>query len=137
MGSLKHEFLSTEDLVRANTILDSININAHGKENGATLLMSTVNCGNSDKVKLLLSRGADITAINTYGETALTYAVSMGNYEIITILLDNGADPNHKNKFGRSVLKSAKENEKIRALLLTKGADPNAPDTEVKQDFIC
>lgn len=136
MESLKQEFLYTKDPIRACDILKEINVDCRNKENGATLLMSTVNCKDAAKVELLLSHGANPEVTNTYGQTALHYGVSMDNYEIVKILLDHGADPNHKDRFGRSILKSAK-NEQMRDLLIAKGADPNVPDTEVEQDFWC
>jgi ankyrin repeat protein len=49
--------------------------------------------GQADKVRLLLSKGAQVNAKSKEGHTALTIAATRGgSAEIVRMLLDNGAD---------------------------------------------
>ncbi|GCC23429.1 cyclin-dependent kinase 4 inhibitor B isoform X1 [Chiloscyllium punctatum] len=51
--------------------------------------------GKYDKVKRLLSDGADVNGINTFGRTPLQ-VMKMGCPELCRLLLEHGADPNRQ-----------------------------------------
>lgn len=59
-----------------------------------TPLMVQAGNGNLRCVQILLSEGADVNAVNAFGESALFYATNLGSYNIsiIAALLDAGAD---------------------------------------------
>ncbi|PYS42270.1 MAG: hypothetical protein DMG14_04530, partial [Acidobacteria bacterium] len=62
---------------------------------GETVLMTAARTGNVDAVKVLLARGADVNAKETWhGETALMWAVSQKHAAIARELIAHGADLN-------------------------------------------
>ena len=67
---------------------------------GWTPLMSAVSCGHEEICKLLLSLGADPSAVNKQGRTALHYAASKGRVGIIKLLLQSGAVATSKDCLG-------------------------------------
>ncbi|EAY12043.1 hypothetical protein TVAG_038900 [Trichomonas vaginalis G3] len=50
--------------------------------------------GNTSIVKILLSHGADVNAIDSYRKTALDYAKENGNEKIEKLLISHGAISN-------------------------------------------
>lgn len=51
-----------------------------------TALHEAAITGTSDRVRVLISRGADITIRDTRGQTALEAAEASGNYEVLNLL---------------------------------------------------
>jgi len=105
--------------------------------------------GDTETVKMLLNKGADVNAKDKDGETALMYAAQKGHTEIVEILLINGADINAKDKDGNTALILAaawgvistvgkviyaytvhEEHIKTVKMLLTMGADVNAKNKD-------
>lgn len=68
--------------------------------NGNTCLHIASQNGHFDMVKLLLSRGADVDAVNNGGQTALHMAVSYEIDDVRDYLLSKGADDSIKNEAG-------------------------------------
>ena len=103
--------------------------------NGTTPLHNAVKCGNEEIVKLLISYGADVNAVNSQGETPLMQA-SSGSSKLVEILLDNGADLNKRVSSGSSegatLLHSAAQagNYDLIKSLLSKGFNINAKDNK-------
>jgi len=60
-----------------------------------------------DIVKLLLQKGASVTAKAKYGETPLHCAVRAGAIEIAELLIDWGADVNAQRRDGETPLHRA------------------------------
>jgi ankyrin repeat protein len=99
--------------------------NAHNEREATALHWAIADAA---KVKLLLSKGANIGARTAEGRTALyTAAMRSDGAPVIQVLLDAGADPNARMITGSTPLFSAVaaslESTKI---LLAKGADANA-----------
>jgi hypothetical protein len=69
--------------------------------NGFNSLHWAVICGNVDLVKNLIQQGANIHALNKFGESILHLAVWYGHVELVEYFLAKGFDPNqatYKNK---------------------------------------
>ncbi|UWG96541.1 ankyrin repeat domain-containing protein [Dehalobacter sp. DCM] len=67
--------------------------------------------GNLDIMQLLLGKGSDINAQDSYGETALFYAVYYEQPDAVKLLLTSGADKGIKNVRIESIKSNNKENE--------------------------
>jgi len=80
----------------------------------------------------LLSKGADVNAIDEYGLTSLHHAVRKGNKDIVTLLLANGAavDVNVQDVYGLTPLHhaAAAGDKEIVSLLLAHGVVIDAKD---------
>jgi uncharacterized protein len=57
-----------------------------------------------DAVKIALSTGSDVNAVNKAGDTALHSAASLGFDSVVRLLAENGANLNVKNKRGQTPL---------------------------------
>lgn len=105
------------------------NVNTQMK-NGETPLMLAVKNNNIEVVKLLISKGADVNAIDEFGRSALFFAVSKDNIAIAKILINNGADVNIESKLNQTALMLAiDKNNKDMINLLTNG-DKNDVETQ-------
>jgi hypothetical protein len=77
--------------------------------------------------ELLISRGADLNAQDTFGFTALMIAAQHGDYDMAWLLLDKGANPVLQNKGGLHALALGVMNndEDMIELMLENGASIN------------
>ena len=92
-------------------------------------LFNAVLSGNSNRVKMLLGKGANINVKNKDSISALQIASYMGNLNIVKILMDYDADINAKdNSYGETALDFAVQNShaKVVEALLRNGADINS-----------
>lgn len=101
-------------------------------------LIAAVYVGRETVVRYLLSQGVPADSKNKHGDTALFLVVEMGGdnrLSIVARLLAAGANPNSRNFSGVTPLIAAVYSRKreVAALLLKKGADPNAA-TEVTRN---
>ena len=80
--------------------------------------------GQTETVRLLLDRGANIEAENNIGWTVLIHAALNGNTETVRLLLDKGADIEAKDNYGKTALTHAAYwgRTEIVTLLLDNGA---------------
>jgi ankyrin repeat protein len=95
------------------------------------LLVAAAAHENTATVAYLLDKGADLKALNKYGEDALIRASSFGDAGTVKLLLDRGADAKHADKDGSTALLNATtfpDSQRIR-LLLKAGGDVNAVNT--------
>jgi uncharacterized protein len=86
-------------------------IKAEGPWMKVSMLITAVNNGNIDIVKILIANKADVKWKDGFSTTALMYAAAKGNKEIVDLLLDNGADINDTDGKGNTVLSGAKESK--------------------------
>ena len=100
---------------------------------GATALMAAAAAGCDACVRLLLERGADVTAQNGTGLTALHNAAFEGNPATVKQLLDAGAPVNIADERGFTPLmmavSSRTKNPEVPRLLLAHSADTTAKDS--------
>ena len=96
-------------------------------------LLAAAESGNADVVRTLLSRGADVNAKDSDGDTALLIAIKrFGNADVVRVLLDKGADINREDRNHRTPLWLAVSRNKadvVRALL-DKGVNINATSVD-------
>ena len=100
-------------------------------ENGWTALMYAIQNGNTEMVKFLLTKKANLNIVTKDGNTALIFASENGNTEIVKTLLAAGAKVNTINKYGQTALMYASQNghTDIVKVLLDSGANVNAMNT--------
>ncbi len=94
------------------------------------LLFQAVKNGDLDKIKRLLSEGANVNAKDYYGKTPLHYAVDKGYLNIAKYLISKGANVNAKDDYGWTPLYYAffDANLDMVKYLISKGANVNAKD---------
>jgi len=88
-----------------------------------TLLFDAVGYGNTEMVELLLDRGADIEAVDRYGQTPLHWAVQSKSDRGVRVLVEHGADTGTTRPDGCNALQIAAErgDTGVAALLLEAG----------------
>lgn len=93
-----------------------------------------------EKLKNLISKGANVNAKNKKGTTVLMLYSASSSFDNIKILLDNGADINAANSQGGTALMGAcqKNTKEVITLLLQRGAHQDARTTNGKTalDFL-
>lgn len=97
---------------------------------GATLLMHAAAFGNLETLKLLLDKGANVNARNTFDASALLW--SARDPEKARLLVERGADVNARSRQGRTPLMLASllhGGSPVVAMLLDRGAKVNIQDT--------
>ncbi|AFM26604.1 ankyrin repeat domain-containing protein [Desulfomonile tiedjei] len=123
------EAVQKRDLKRVQDLLNK-GVDVNAKRNGCTALMLIHWYGvrNSELMKLLLERGADINAKSKRGRTVLTYAAGSCATDIVKYFLDNGADINVREITGDTalILASCELCCDTVKVLLDRGADVNA-----------
>jgi len=116
--------IRANDLRQIKTLLDEgISAKAEGPD-GITPLMVAAETGSLDAMKMLIDRGADVNARNTYGSTALMWSVT--DLKKVRLLLDHGADVNVAARSGRTALiiaSFANPSAEVVRMLLAKGAN--------------
>lgn len=96
-------------------------------------LLDAAGKGDTNVVKAMLERGADVNAKDNEGETALRLAVTSGKTDVVKLLIEKGADVNAISEdvlFGGTALMLAAVfgNMNMVQTLLDNGADVNAED---------
>eukprot|EP00435_Cladocopium_sp_Y103_P056407 s250_g19.t1 len=75
-----------------------------------TALHLAAACGHATVVDFLLSKKADVDALNIYSQTPLMHAADGGEVDCVRILLAAGARTDIKNRHGKTALDYAKSN---------------------------
>ncbi len=95
-----HEATQVDDPNRVKALLkEAPNLVFSQDWNNDTPLHLAAYFGYRDVAELLLTHGADVNAINSYGRTPLHRAAFNGHQDIAKLLLKHGADINAKNNF--------------------------------------
>jgi len=89
-----HKLIKKGDLLGLREELDRRMSPNLSNQYSWNLLMLAAMEGNTSIGELLISRGADVNAINDFGETALSLAAHKGHAPFVRALLANGASPN-------------------------------------------
>jgi ankyrin repeat protein len=125
------------DVVRLRTLLDAdpSQMNAYATDGFFPLALAAF-FGQPEAVRLLLERGADVTATarNPMRVQALHSAVAGRNREAVRLLVEAGADPNVHQHGGWTPLQGAAAHgdDEIVDVLLARGADPTATNDDGK-----
>lgn len=137
MDAVGHNFSKVKSLVESG-----VNINAradYGFIVGWTALMVAAHRESYESAKYLVSKGADINAVNSSGRNALMIALMESYYAsqriaIAKHLISKGINVNVKDNQGKTALMYATERCWIDVvkLLVEKGADVNAEDDKGK-----
>ena len=102
-------------------------------DKGITPLMNAAALGSPEAVQLLLDKGAEVNAKNTFNATALIWAAA--DLRKVKILLAHKADVNAASKVGHTPLLVAALSDpsiEIVKLLISQGADVKAADNQKK-----
>lgn len=101
---------------RIQTLSDA---NTAREDNNKTILMYAVWVGNTEAVKYLIEKGADVNAQDAGGATALHLAAWRGHTPIAVYLIEKGASANAMSKEGMTPLDIAmmRENHEIGAAI--------------------
>lgn len=97
----------------------------------STALHTATAAGYNSEVARLLKEGADINAVDGFGDTPLLIAVTNNKEDIAKILLENNANvnlANHLKETPLHIVTKNKESEIVK-ILLKKGADVHAIDS--------
>lgn len=99
---------------------------------GLTRLQQAADENDTDRIRLLLKRKADINETGLCGESALHRAARLNNYSAARLLIESGADINLTDGQGQTALHNAvlQGNTMIATRLLEAGADVTVADHE-------
>ena len=93
----------------ARQLIDAgCDINAVASDRNYNALMEAAVLGNTEMVRLLLDKGAELNLQSKNDQTALMLAVGIGNEEIVRILCEAGADVNIKDVLDMTALQYAR-----------------------------
>lgn len=106
-------------------------VNATTTRGRTPLIFAASHDGNIETVRLLLAKGADVSARDMQGSTALMTAANAGALDTVKLLIDYGAKANEADLAGFTPLHHAAGNgdREMMRLLLSKGAEVNAANT--------
>ena len=96
-------------------------IKAAGPWMKVNVLITAVNNGSFNNVKMLVANKANVKWRDGFNTTALMYAAAGGRMDIVNLLLSSGADINDNDGKGNTVLTAAKESKNKELVTLIEG----------------
>jgi ankyrin repeat protein len=120
--------LGSTDLSKVQFLLErGANVNARTKLGRSALFIAAMSDHSVGIVRLLLSKGADVTVRDTYGNTMLNAAAAGNDTETVRLMIDAGVDVNAGPNTGLTALMQAagQSNVQVTKMLLAKGAKVN------------
>ena len=92
-----------------------------------SILLQAAETGDTETVKRMLDRNADINTRGWSADTLLNLAIKNGHRETVTLLISEGANVNARGALGNTPLHDSiyKGDDSITSLLRSKGADSN------------
>lgn len=124
MAANRGDLKKVQSLIEANPEL----LNAKSAKLNETPLHEAASMGRMDVVKYLVSKGADLSIRDSYGNTALEKAIGRGRNDVALFLISNMKK--EKDIAGNRPLHAAAENGNVEmtGILLDRGFDVNARD---------
>jgi len=113
-----HDAVQQGEIDRVKTLVQENSELANlADENGQTPLHFAVAGGQNEIAEFLVSKGADINALNAVSQSVLLYGAYFDNAEITELLIAKGATLNDQDAFGRAPLHYAARQHSLGALL--------------------
>ena len=105
---------------------------------GSTALLKAAAHRSYEVLDYLIRVGADVDAVNYYGQSALTYTISQKNWNVSSKLIQYGANVNYADKMGRTplIVTAQYDNNIIAEELLKAGTDALARDINQNTAFL-
>lgn len=79
-------------------------------QNGWHVIHEAAGWGRIDCLKLLVERGANVSALNKNGWSALHFAAANGQIEMVNLLLEMGVDRHWRDNYGDTALDKVTRN---------------------------
>ncbi|XP_067654205.1 uncharacterized protein [Haliotis asinina] len=112
------------EMVKLILSMNVVNINSRGW-NSRTPVMRAAESGHRDVVEFLVSRGADVSLVDGYGDNVLHFACRGGDLETVKLILSmNVVDINARNNDGKTAADYARDfgHQRLLNLLVSRGA---------------
>lgn len=115
----------------ANLLIDDVDVNEIGPLGRSPIFSASIS-GSAETVKMLISRGADLSITDVHGTTCLHEAAGRGFEDIVRLLVESKVNLSSPNRFGRTPLHVAAARGHLRCYqyLIGKGADCMTRDTD-------
>ena len=123
-------FCGLQDIAEILAIEHAQDVSSQSIDDGSSPLHLSSRRGHIDTVRMLIERGADVSAQNKYGSTALHWALMNGHVDLARMLIKCGADVSAQEKDGSAALHlaSKKGHVDLARMLIERGADVSAQD---------
>ena len=132
-SSLHYAALWGLDVIVESLVVEfSQNVNSRGFTDHVTPLHLASERGHVTTARMLIERGADLSAKNNVWQTPLHLASQAGQVEVARMLIERGADPSAQNQDGETPLHRSSQVGQVEfaRMLIECGADPSAQNKD-------